>query len=152
MTLADHPFVAHHPDSTASPNSCVRCPLTLDYHPVGPHIARDIEDERKIKTYAASLVPHFADPENPFIHHIIKHTESRALEGPVRDAETRDYFTEIVEELSDGVNYFVWWVQEIDRRADGQDHGEERMAVLAAMVKLYEAWEAVQIAGAAARR
>ena len=144
--LADHPFVPHHPDSTASPNSCVRCPLTVEHHPVGPDVTRDLEGEREIKDYALSLSPHIQPATALSLSSL---SNERADRGPVRDLDTRDWDFEAESEISDFLNYYVWKIQQIDRREG--DHSGERMVCIGVIVKCYELWAEHLVAKAESR-
>ena len=121
--------------------SCYRCGRQM---PPSGDLVRDLDDEREIKEYGARLAKLDVDS-------LIAFAEARALPGPVRDADARDYGLDAAEEYADASNYLVWWVQAIDRKDDDYDWSELRMTVVGAMVKCFEAWAALQHARATAR-
>ncbi len=109
-------------------------------HPPSPHIERDITDERRIKEYAAGLYPE----KRIDVHRYIGHAEHRAHDGPVRDADTRDFDTDGLEEASDWTNYVAWKIQQIDRLHPEQQ--ARRLAYCDALVAIYDAWRKIEIA------
>ena len=119
--------------------SCTRCGMTPEVHMPSPHLDRDIDDEAKIKKWAVGLIPSMIDlPLDSYI----AHANGRILNGPVNDADARDYANEVIDELSDASNYLAWWVQRIDRLTPEKQ--ELRMTVLNALVEVYRAWAAVE--------
>lgn len=75
--------------------------------------------------------------------------EQRAGDGPVVDAEDRDFALEVLEELADARNYLVWW---IDRFAAADGAAASARAALAAVVVAYSAvLDAQQLGRAPAR-
>lgn len=107
---------------------------------MSPHRDRDIPDERRIKEYAAGLYP----GNEIHVGRYIAHAESRAHDGPVLDADTRDFDTDGLEEASDWTNYLAWRIQQLDRLHP--EKPSKRLAYCHALVKVYEAWQAVEIA------
>ena len=140
MIAADHPFVHQLAGSNKSPRSCRECGMIPEVHPPDPHRERDIPDERRIKEYAAGLYP--GNQIN--VGKYIAHAEARAHGGPVLNADTRDFDTDGLEEASDWTNYLAWRIQQLDRLHP--ERQSKRLAYCAALVKVYEAWQAVEIA------
>ncbi len=142
VVLTDHPFEPKpFTDITQrGQRSCARCQKVPEVHPVSPHRDRDIADERSIKQYAADLYP----GNTISVGRYIAHAEGRAHDGPVRDADTRDFDTDGLEEASDWTNYLAWRIQQLDRMAP--EKSAKRLAYCHALVKVFEAWEAVEIA------
>ena len=116
-------------------------------HPAPLDVDRDELEERKVKEYALSLAPHL---QAGIAHGLTSLSHERAHNGPIRNLDTRDFYRDSEEEKADDVNYAVWNIRQIDR-LDG-DHEEERMAMIAYLVGLYENWQQLQVAKAAARR
>ena len=137
MTILDHPFEKKKFADVAErgQNSCAVCQKRPDVHPPHPDIPRDIEDERAIKRTAAGLVTYLHG-----YHDLFSLAEKRALDGPVRNADLRDNFQEIAEELSDGINYATWEIQRLRRL--GRE--EEIMLWNAVIIKTCELWIVLQ--------
>jgi hypothetical protein len=115
------------------------CGLREDLHPV-TDIPRDVEDERRIKEYAASLVPM---PTSYTAAYAL--SEQRALDGPIRNADTRDNPREVEEEIADAINYLVWEIQRLNRLEDTELIAEKRMEAYAAIVDGCKFWHSVQV-------
>ena len=144
MTILDHPFekkkfadqTERGQDSCAAPF----CGKRADVHPPHPDIPRDVQDERKIKEYAASLTPM---PSSYTAAYAL--SEQRALDGPVRNADSRDNPREVEEEIADAINYLVWEVQRLNRLEQTDLIGEKRMEAYAAIVDGCRFWHSVQV-------
>lgn len=68
---------------------------------------RVLEFERQVTRDAAARA-HAIPPTR-----LIALAELRAGGAPVRDIETRDFGRELREELADGRNYAVWWIEQM---------------------------------------
>jgi hypothetical protein len=134
------------PMSERYPLACLRCRRVEEVHPPCPDVPRDLEEEAALKKYALSLAPHV----HPLVaQRLSQLSHERADRGPIRGLDTRDFYEDTAEEISDEVNYTIWNIRQVDRR-DG-DHTEERMALVAYLIGLYEQWEKLQIAKQARR-
>jgi len=121
-------------------NSCVICARVREVHPPHPDRPRDVQDERRIKEYAASLVPMPASYTAAYAL-----SEQRALDGPIRNADSRDNPREVEEEIADAINYLVWEVQRLDRLEQTELVGEKKMEAYAAIVDGCRFWHSVQV-------
>lgn len=122
-------------------NSCARCQKVQEVHPPSPDVERDLKQEEDLKAYALSLAPHLRQDAAQSLTAL---SNERANRGPIRDLDTRDFYEESAQEISDQLNYAIWWIRQVDRM-DG-DHIEERMALVSYMIGLYENWEKLQLA------
>jgi len=142
MITQDHPFepwtFAH--DVQRRQNSCVICARVPEVHPPHPDLDRDVQGERKVKEYAASLVT-----MPPTYQQAFNLAEQRALDGPIRNANQRDNPRETEEEIADGINYMVWEYQKLERLPQTDLVGEKKMEALAAIVAGCEWWHAIQV-------
>jgi hypothetical protein len=61
----------------------------------------------------------------------------RAGDRPIRDADGRDFATEVLEELADARNYLVWWAEQLERLG----RPELAPTIDAALLGVVSAWQ-----------
>ena len=120
------------------PNSCALCSRIPEFHIPSPHVPRDPADEQRIQERAVALAPNLKNPQAAL--HMAR---TRALPGPVTDADARDNAQEIREEVADAINYATWNIQKLVRA--GAD-GAEKMAWDYVIIKAVDLWDAVTAA------
>lgn len=139
MILQDHYFepkkYAEIDGNGISPKSCRHCMRVPEAHPPHPDRPRDIEDEERIQSYAASLAPRLGSPQAAFAS-----ARGRAYPGPVKDADNRDNAREVREEVADAINYATWEYQKLERQ-DGSE--ASKMLWNGVIIKAVELWDAV---------
>jgi hypothetical protein len=111
---------------------------------IPPAAPRDVTFERDWTSCVAQAAGHDPSRLNGF-------AEQRAGSGGVCGAAGRDFGLEAMEELADGRNYLVWWVEELLRTdPKGELAGEVIAAIGRAGVALVTAWHEVEQARALA--
>ena len=78
---------------------CIKCG-----RPLPGWFFRNLEVEREITFRAAG--------DNNIAESIIQYSESRMMQGPWRDLLTRDFRTDLLEELADARNYLCGWADQ----------------------------------------
>ena len=123
--IVDHEFTPI--ANPRRPDQCARCHFSRDRH-VQLDRERDIPDEKRIAGVVAMATTD---------HGLFEFAQHRAHDTAVRDWDDRDFTLEIAEELADAANYALWDAQR-------EEQGDRWVADLQFLVKLCEAWAALQ--------
>jgi hypothetical protein len=114
--------------------SCVRCGRVLPPPPV------DLCDE-EFETQAALVAARQAGVDG---RAVIAFARARKMPGVVKNHTTRDFRQEVAEELADGSNYLLWWMEQA--RANGTLTNEKQWHLMQALGAVAVAWHHIESA------